>query len=83
MYRDYWVADLTITSFATLLFALSSFSPSVRTSICEEISRQPQVTRELGEAGMDLEDCEPWLERAVLTGVGIMAIILIVRVCSV
>jgi len=79
MYRDYWVADLTITSLATLLFALASFSSAVRNSICEELSRQPQVTRELGEAGLDLEDCEPWLERAVVTGVGIMAIILIVR----
>jgi len=79
MYRDYWIADLSITSLATLLFALATFSTGVRSSICEEISRQPQVTRELGEAGLDLEDCEPWLGRVVVTGVGIMAIILIVR----
>jgi hypothetical protein len=82
MYRDYWVADLSITSLATFFFALASFSPVVRTSICEEISRQPQVTRELGEAGLDLEDCEPWLERAIVTGVGITAVILIFRVSS-
>lgn len=80
MYRDYWVADLTFTSFATLLFAMASFHPTVRSSICEEISRQPQLTSELGEAGLDLEDCEPWLQRTVVAGVGLMAIMLIVRV---
>jgi len=80
MYRDYWIGDLTFTSFATLLFALASFHPTVRNSICEEISRQPQLTSELGEAGLDLEDCEPWLQRTVVAGVGLMAIILIARV---
>jgi len=79
MYRDYWVADLSISSLATFLFALASFSPTVRSSICEEISRQPQLTRELGEAGLDLENCEPWFERTIVAVVGIMAIALIVR----
>jgi len=79
LYRDYWIADLTFTSIATLLFAVASFNPAVRNSICEEISRQPQLSSELGEAGFDLEDCEPWLERSVVAGVGIMAIVLIVR----
>jgi hypothetical protein len=73
--------DLSFTSFATLLFALASFNPTIRSSICEEISRQPQLSSELGEAGFDLEDCEPWLERSVMAGVGLMAIILVVRVC--
>lgn len=79
MYRDYWVTDISLSSLATIIFGTASFNPTVRTSICEEISRQPQLTRELVEVGLDLENCEPWLERAVVVGAGIMIIILIVR----
>ncbi|KZS97835.1 hypothetical protein SISNIDRAFT_546881 [Sistotremastrum niveocremeum HHB9708] len=79
LYRDYSVADLSFSAITTLLFALASFRPAVRAAACEELSRQPDLMRELAETGLDLENCEPWIERAVLAFAGVMAVVLVVR----
>jgi len=36
--------------------------------------------RDLVEAGLDIENCEPWFERAAVVIVGLMAVVLVVRV---
>jgi len=79
LFRDYSVVDLSVSAFATLIFSVASFRPSVRTTVCEELSRHPELMRDLAEAGLDLENCEPWFERAVVAIVAIMAVILVVR----
>lgn len=80
-YRDYSIADFSFTTFSAILVTYSAFrSASLRASICEELSRQPELMRDLVEMGLNLENCELWFERAVLMGVAIMVVLVVVRV---
>lgn len=36
--------------------------------------------RDLADAGLNLENCESWFERAVVASVGLMGVLLVVRV---
>jgi hypothetical protein len=36
--------------------------------------------RDLAEAGLNLENCESWFERAVVASVGLMGVLLVIRV---
>lgn len=80
LYRDYSVADLCFCALSTICFALASFRPFVRSAVCEELSRQPDLMRDLADAGLNLENCESWFERAVVASVGLMGVLLVVRV---
>lgn len=53
---------------------------SIRSRICEELSRHADLMRDLAETGFSPENCEQWFERAVLVFIGIMFIIIILRV---
>lgn len=52
----------------------------MRTFICEQLSRQPDLMRDMAEMGLSIENCEPWFEKAV--GVMMMAMLvhIIIRV---
>ncbi|KAI9513354.1 hypothetical protein F5148DRAFT_295130 [Russula earlei] len=79
-YRDFSIADFTFCTISTLFVTYASFSYySVRSRICEELSRQSNVMRDLAEIGLSPENCEQWFERAVLVFVGVMFIIIILR----
>lgn len=80
LYRDYSVADLCLCALSTVTFTFASFRPAVRSALCEELSRLPDLMRDLAEAGLNLENCESWFERAVVAMVGIMGVLLVVRV---
>lgn len=80
LYRDYSLADICFCGLLTVGAALASFRPSARAIVCEEISGQPELLRDLAEAGLNPENCEEWFEHAVLGFVAITAILLVVRV---
>lgn len=80
LYRDYSLADICFCGLLTVGAALASFRPSARATICEEISGQPELLRDLADAGLNPENCEQWFEHAVLGFVAITAILLVVRV---
>ncbi|OBZ70104.1 hypothetical protein A0H81_09858 [Grifola frondosa] len=80
IYRDYSIADFAFVTLSTLFVSYTSFSSAyVRTSVCEELSRHPELMRDLGEMGLSLENCEQWFERAVVAMLGIMFILIVVR----
>ncbi|KAL5530085.1 hypothetical protein ACEPAF_6342 [Sanghuangporus sanghuang] len=79
LYRDYSLADICFCGLLTVGAALASFRPSARATICEEISGQPELLRDLADAGLNPENCEQWFEHAVLGFVAITAILLVVR----
>jgi hypothetical protein len=84
-YRDFSVADFTFCTISTLFVTYASFSYySVRSRICEELSRHGDLMRDLAEIGLSPENCEQWFERVVLVFVGVMLIVMVVRVsfCS-
>lgn len=56
------------------------FHTSARAAICEELSHHPELLQDLTEMGLNLENCERWLERAVLPFVAVMLVIIAIRV---
>ena len=81
IYRDYSIADFVFVTLATLSVSYTTFSsPSVRSTVCEELSRHPELMRDMGEMGLSLENCEQWFERAVVAVLGVMFILIVVRV---
>jgi hypothetical protein len=82
-YRDYSIADFSFCTFFTIVGAYTVFRPSTRAGVCEELSRQPQLLRDLVEMGLNLENCEEWFQRAVMVIMGGMVVVIVVRVRSV
>jgi len=79
-YRDYSIADFSFATFFTAVTTYAAFRTSARTSACDELSRHPQVLRDMLEMGLSLENCERWLERAVLAFVAVMVVVIVIRV---
>jgi len=65
-----------------MLATYAAFVGRIRASLCEELSHNPALTREMLEMGLNLENCEIWLERAVFSIVAVMLLVTLVRVCS-
>jgi len=79
-YRDFSVADFAFCTISTFFVTYASFSYySIRSRICEELSRHADLMRDLAETGFSPENCEQWFERAVVVFIGIMFIIIILR----
>ncbi|KAF5388404.1 hypothetical protein D9615_000652 [Tricholomella constricta] len=78
-YRDYSIADFSFCTFATLVTTYAVFHASARAAICEELSHHPELLHDLMEMGLNLENCERWLERAVLAFVALMFVIIVIR----
>lgn len=78
-YRDYSIADFSFCAFVTVASAYGAFQSSTRTGVCEEISRQPELLRNLADFGLSLENCERWFERAVMAFVLCMVVVISVR----
>ncbi|KLO19924.1 hypothetical protein SCHPADRAFT_935038 [Schizopora paradoxa] len=80
-YRNYSVADLCTSAFATVLLAFATFRSGARAAMCEELALQPDLLRELdlNDIGINPENCELMFERGVVVFVGLVAILLVVR----
>jgi len=78
-YRDYSIADFTFCTFVTGITTYAIFHSSARAAICEELSHHPELVTELGGMGLNLENCERWLERGVLASVAFMVVIIVIR----
>ncbi|KIY73875.1 hypothetical protein CYLTODRAFT_341362 [Cylindrobasidium torrendii FP15055 ss-10] len=78
-YRDYSIADFVFSAVATAASAYSTFQVSTRTGVCEEMSRQPELLRNMTDLGLSLENCERWFERAVMAFAACMVLVLVVR----
>ncbi|KAG6854363.1 hypothetical protein C0991_007868 [Blastosporella zonata] len=78
-YRDYSIADFSFCTFATAITTFAVFSTSARAAICEELSHHPELLQDLMEMGLNLENCERWLERGGLAFVALMFVFLVIR----
>lgn len=82
-FRDYSIADLLfmlLSSLAVSYLSFSSVSSVIRTSVCEELGRQPELLRDIAESGLDLENCEYWFERGIVVVIAMLLVLVIVRV---
>ncbi|KAF9534639.1 hypothetical protein CPB83DRAFT_842656 [Crepidotus variabilis] len=78
-YRDYSIADFAFSTTSTLLASYAAFLGPARAGICEEFSHHPELMRDMLEMGLNLENCELWLERAVFAMIAVMFVIMVVR----
>ncbi|PPR04659.1 hypothetical protein CVT24_011877 [Panaeolus cyanescens] len=79
LYRDYSIADLSFCALATAVATYGAFLGPARAGICEELSHHPELMRDMLEMGLNIENCERWLERAVFAALAFMIVILFVR----
>jgi hypothetical protein len=80
LYRDYSIADFAFCAFTLILFTYAAFLGPARAGVCEEFSHHPELMRYMQEMGLNLENCELWLERAVFAVVAVLFVIMIIRV---
>lgn len=79
-YRDYSIADFAFCAFTLILFTYATFLGPARAGVCEEFSHHPELMRYMQEMGLNLENCERWLERAVSAVLVVLFVIMIIRV---
>jgi hypothetical protein len=78
-YRDYSIADFLFCAFTLILITYATFLGHARAGLCEELSHHPELMRDMQEMGLNLENCERWLERAVFAILVISSVIMIIR----
>ncbi|KAG8698286.1 hypothetical protein FRC08_006020 [Ceratobasidium sp. 394] len=79
VFRDYSIADLVFVTLSTLMFAFACVQPTLRGAVCEELSRQPELMRNLADTGLTIDNCEVYFERGVVGIVAVMSVLLICR----
>ncbi|QRW01755.1 hypothetical protein RhiLY_00752 [Ceratobasidium sp. AG-Ba] len=79
VFRDYSIADLVFVTLSTLMFAFACVQPTLRSAVCEELSRQPELMRNLADTGLNIDNCEVYFERGVVGIVAVMSVLLICR----
>lgn len=79
IYRDYIVGDFVFGTLFAAIGSYAAFRPSVRSSICELLSRQPDTLRDFIDLGLTLENCEPWFERGVFVFMIVLIVITVIR----
>lgn len=78
-YRDYSIADFSFCAFSAALATYGAFNSTARAGVCEEFSHHPELMRDMLEMGLTLENCERWLERAVLAALAVSFIVMVIR----
>ncbi|KAJ3568770.1 hypothetical protein NP233_g5494 [Leucocoprinus birnbaumii] len=78
-YRDYSIADFSFGALGTLGVTYAAFLSSARAGICEEFSHHPELMRDMLEMGLNPENCEHWLVRAMIALIGAMFVLLVIR----
>jgi hypothetical protein len=78
-YRDSAMADFLFCTFFAIVGTYHAFGPSLRTSVCEELSRHPELMHDLVEMGVNIENCEPWFQRAILAFMAFLVVLSVVR----
>jgi hypothetical protein len=83
IYRDYIIGDFVFGTLFAAIGSYAAFRPTVRSNICELLSRQPDMLRDFIDLGLTFENCEPWFERGVFAFMVILAVITVIRVSKV
>jgi len=78
-YRDYSIADFSFCAFSLVLATYAAFLGPARAGVCEELSHHPELMRDMLEMGLNLENCERWLERAVFAVLAVLFVVMVVR----
>ncbi|TFK28941.1 hypothetical protein FA15DRAFT_664585 [Coprinopsis marcescibilis] len=78
-YRDYSIVDTAFSGSLIVLATYGAFRGQTRASVCEQISQYPELMRDMLEMGLSIENCEQGIERAVLSLLAILCVVMAVR----
>ncbi|KAJ8596713.1 hypothetical protein M405DRAFT_757099 [Rhizopogon salebrosus TDB-379] len=79
IYRDYIIGDFVFGTLFAAIGSYAAFRPTVRSNVCELLSRQPDMLRDFIDLGLTFENCEPWFERGVFAFMVILVVITVIR----
>ncbi|KAH8105980.1 hypothetical protein BXZ70DRAFT_407434 [Cristinia sonorae] len=79
-FRDYSIADFVFITMSTMTVTYAAFTTAyLRTGICEELSRQSELLRDVVDTGMSIENCEFWFEKGIVALLGMMLVLIAMR----
>lgn len=79
-FRDSAIVDIGFTITFTIVATICARRSATRALLCEQLSRQPELLRNLANSGLNFENCEQWFEDVVLVFVLVMAVSILMRV---
>ncbi|KAG2369813.1 hypothetical protein BDR07DRAFT_1323292 [Suillus spraguei] len=79
IYRDYIVGDFVFGTLFAAIGSYAAFLPTVRSNVCELLSREPDILQYSIDLGLTLENCEPWFEQGVFAFMVILIVITVIR----
>jgi len=80
LFRDYCIADTAFGFASTALLAYFAKKSLLRSMLCEELSRQPELLRSLSDsAGLNVENCESFLRKAFVGLVIVLGVVMFIR----
>ena len=82
IFLHYTFGDLVVYVLVLISLAFtSSRSSRWRESTCNELSTQADLLRLLQQSGVNIEECEIWLDKFITTALTVLSIGLILKVC--
>ena len=82
IYRNYVIGDFAFCTLFAVLASSAAVDPAARAQVCEHVSRQPDLLRDVIDLGLTLENCEQWFERGLMAFMAILLVRTVVRVCA-
>ncbi|KAG7097427.1 hypothetical protein E1B28_004771 [Marasmius oreades] len=78
-YRDSSIADLSLCVLVALIGIYFAWLPQTNVRVCEGLSQQPELMRDLYEFGLSPENCERWCNRAVVALLVVMILSIVAK----
>ncbi|KAI9574396.1 hypothetical protein HD554DRAFT_2046809 [Boletus coccyginus] len=80
IYRSYVIGDFAFCTLFAVLASSAAVDPAARAQVCEQVSRQPDLLRDVIDLGLTLENCEQWFERGLMAFMAVFLIRTVVRI---
>ncbi|KAK1220359.1 hypothetical protein PQX77_016882 [Marasmius sp. AFHP31] len=78
-YRDSSIIDLALCVVIALIGIYFAWLPQTNMRVCEVLSQQPQLMRDLSEFGLSSENCERWCNRAIVALLVVMILSIVAK----
>jgi len=80
IYRNYVIGDFAFCTLFAVLASSAAVDPAARAQVCEQVSRQPDLLRDVTDLGLTLENCEQWFESGLMAFMAVFLLRTVVRI---
>jgi hypothetical protein len=80
IYRNYVIGDFAFFTLFAVLASSAAVDPAARAQVCEQVSRQPDLLRDVIDLGLTLENCEQWFERGLMAFMAVFLLRTVTRI---